>query len=330
MRHRVTIVIALLASVIAAGTIGYRLLEGWPWQDALYMTIIGLTTVGFGEVHPLSSSGRLFTVGLLVTGIGTVLYGATTLGEAVVAATVRRITRRSCMDTIKALKDHIILCGYGRLGHYLARRLKDAGMSLVIIERDASQAVAAVSSGYLVLEGNATDEEMLMKAGLPQALTVIAALGSDGDNILVTLSIRELNPKCTVVARVEDPAAEKMLERAGADKVVSPLRMGSHRMYMAVMEPAIYDFVDVLNETPELDIKMKGVSVDESSRLVDQTLATSGIRNDLGLIIIAIRRASGQIVFNPSADTVIESEDTLMTMGETEQLGHLQQLASTS
>ena len=330
MRHRVTIVLAVLATVIAAGTIGYHLLEGWPWQDAFYMTIIGLTTVGFGEVHPLSSSGRLFTAGLLITGVGAVAYGVTTLGEEFVASTVRRITRRSSMDTIKALKDHVILCGYGRLGHYIARRLKGAGMPFVIIERDAGQAGAAVSNGYLALEGNATDEEILMKAGLAEARTVLAALGNDGDNILITLSIREFNPDCTVVARVEDPAAEKMLERAGADRVISPLRMGSHRMYMAVMEPAIYDLVDVLNETAELNIKMKGVPVDESSRLVGQTLATSGIRNDLGLIIIAIRRASGQIVFNPTADTVIESEDTLMTMGEAEQLGHLQQLASTS
>lgn len=330
MRNRITIILALLLTVLAVGTIGYHLLEGWPWEDALYMTVIGLTTVGFGEVYPLSSTGRLFTVGLLVTGIGVVVYGVTTLGEAFVSATVRRITRRSCMDTIKALKDHIILCGYGRLGHYLARRLKEAGIPFVIIERDAGQAGAAVSNGYLVLEGNATDEEMLMKASLPQARTVIAALGSDGDNILITLSIRELNPQCKVVARVEDPAAEKMLLRAGANQVVSPLRMGSHRMYMAVAEPAIYDLVEVMNEDPDLDIKMKGVPVDERSRLVGQALATSGIRSDLGLIIIAIQRVSGQIVFNPTADTVIEAEDTLMTMGKTEQLGHLEQLASKS
>ena len=159
MQVRIIIVLGLLFSVIAVGTIGYHLLEGWPWEDDLYMTVIGLTTVGFGEVHPLSSTGRLFTIGLLVAGVGAIVYGVTTLGEAFVAATVRRITRRSSMDTIKALKDHIILCGYGRLGHYLARQLKDAGIPLVIIERDASQAGSAVSNGYLALEGNAIDSE---------------------------------------------------------------------------------------------------------------------------------------------------------------------------
>ena len=147
MRHKVTIVVALLATLISVGTVGYHLLEGWPWQDAFYMTIISLTTVGFGEVHPLSETGRLFTAGLLVTGVGSVAYGVTTIGEAFVAGTVRRITRRSCMDTIKALKDHIILCGYGRLGHYIARRLKEAGIPFVIIERDAGKAGAAVANG---------------------------------------------------------------------------------------------------------------------------------------------------------------------------------------
>jgi len=330
MRNRVTIVLVLLATLIATGTVGYHLLEGWTWQDAFYMTIISLTTVGFGEVHPLSGAGRLFTAGLLVPGVGAVAYGVTTIGEAFVAGTVRQITRRSCMDTIKALKDHIILCGYGRLGHYLARRLKEAGMPFVVIERDASQAGAAVANGYLALEGNATDEEMLINAGAAEARTVLAALGNDGDNILITLSIRELNPNCTVVARVEDPAAEKMLRRAGADQVISPLRMGSHRMYMAAIEPALHDFVDALHDTPELDIKMMGVRVGKGSGLIGQTLATSGIRNDLGLIIIAIRRASGQIVFNPAADTVIEDEDTLITMGEAKQLGTIKQLAATS
>ncbi len=330
MRHKVTIVVALLATLIATGTVGYHFLEGWPWQDAFYMTIISLTTVGFGEVHPLSETGRLFTAGLLVTGVGSVAYGVTTIGEAFVAGTVRRITRRSCMDTIKALKDHIILCGYGRLGHYIARRLKEAGIPFVIIERDAGKAGAAVANGYLALEGNATDEEMLVKAGVAQARTVLAALGNDGDNILITLSIREFNPDCTVVARVEDPAAEKMLRRAGADQVISPLRMGSHRMYMAAMEPALHDLVDALHENPELDIKMKGVRVGEGSRLVGRNLETSGIRKDLGLIIIAIRRASGELVFNPSADAVIEAEDTLMTMGGAGQLGTLKQLAATS
>jgi voltage-gated potassium channel len=328
MRHRATIVIAALAALVAAGTVGYHFLEGWPWLDAFYMTIITLTTVGFGEVHPLSEAGRLFTAGLLVTGVGTAIYGLTTLSEAVVGGAVRRVLRRSGVEAIEALRDHIIVCGYGRIGRYLARHLTSEGMAFVIVEREPTRASAAASEGYLVVEGDATDEEMLLRAGLGRARAVIAALGSDADNLFVTLSVRELNPQCTVVARAEDPGSEKKLERAGAHKVVSPLRMGSLRMSQAVARPAIVDFLEVVLDTPELDLTMEEVTVQEGSSLVGKTLASSAIGRELGLIIIAIRRASGQMLFNPTAETTIEAQDTLITMGEADRVGRLRSMAS--
>lgn len=328
MRLKVLIVLGLLGTVISSGTVGYHFLEGWPWLDALYMTMITLTTVGFGEVHPLSGAGQLFTVALLVTGVGTVLYGVTTLGETMVEVTMGRILRRSRVEIVESIKGHVIVCGYGRLGRYLARHLKGEEMPFVIIERDASRAAAAAGEGYLAVEGDATDEEVLMKAGLLRARAVIAATGSDADNLFVTLSARDLNPQCTVVARAEDPGAEKKLERAGAHKVVSPLRMGSLWMSQAVVRPAILDFLELATEAPELDLIMEGVTVEEGSRLVRQTLGTSGIGRELGLIIIAIRRASNQMLFNPTAETIIEADDTLITMGEAERVGRLRDLAS--
>ena len=330
MRLKVVIVLGLLGTVISGGTVGYHFLEGWPWLDALYMTMITLTTVGFGEVHPLSGAGRLFTVALLVTGVGTVLYGLMTLGETMVEATMGRILRRSRVEIVESIKGHVIVCGYGRLGRYLARHLKGEEMPFVIIERDASRAAAAVGEDYLAVEGDATDEEVLMKAGLLRARAVIAATGSDADNLFVTLSARDLNPQCTVVARAEDPGSEKKLERAGAHKVVSPLRMGSLWMSQAVVRPAILDFFELATEAPELDLVMEGVTVEEGSRLVRQTLGTSGIGRELGLIIIAIRRASNQMLFNPTAETIIEADDTLITMGEAERVGRLRDLASAS
>ncbi|MDA2916974.1 potassium channel protein [Nitrospinae bacterium AH_259_B05_G02_I21] len=328
MRLKVLIVLGVLGTVIASGTVGYHFLEGWPWLDAFYMTLITITTVGFGEVHPLSGSGRLFTVALLVTGVGTVLYGVTTLGETMVEATMGRILRRSRVEIVESIKGHVIVCGYGRLGRYLARHLKGEEMPFVIIERDASRAAAAVGEDYIAVEGDATDEEVLMKAGLLRARAVIAATGSDADNLFVTLSARDLNPQCTVVARAEDPGSEKKLERAGAHKVVSPLRMGSLWMSQAVVRPAILDFLELATEAPELDLVMEGVTVEEGSRLVRQTLGTSGIGRELGLIIIAIRRASNQMLFNPTAETIIEVDDTLITMGEAERVGRLRDLSS--
>lgn len=232
------------------------------------------------------------------------------------------------MEIVESIKGHVIVCGYGRLGRYLARYLKGEGMDFVIIERDASRAAAAVGEDYISVEGDATDEEVLMKAGLLRARAVIAAMGSDADNLFVTLSARELNPQCTVVARAEDPGAEKKLERAGAHKVVSPLRMGSLWMSQAVVRPAVLDFLELATEAPELDLVMEGVAVEEGSRLVRQTLGTSGIGRDLGLIIIAIRRASDRVLFNPTAETIIEAHDTLITMGEAERVGRLRDLAS--
>ncbi|MFQ6673068.1 MAG: potassium channel family protein [Candidatus Tectimicrobiota bacterium] len=330
MRLRVAIVLGGLATITAAGTIGYHLLEGWPWLDAFYMTLITLSTVGFGEVHPLSGPGRLFTIALLVTGVGTVAYGVITLAESVVEGTVGRIVRRSSVKAIEGLKGHVIVCGYGRLGHYLCRYLTHEAMAFVVVERDPTKAAAAVGEGHAVVEGDATDEEVLIRAGLSRARAVIAGLGSDADNLFVTLSARELNPHCTVVARAEDPASETKLQRAGAHKVVSPLRMGSLRMSQAVARPAIVDFIEVVTETPELDLIMEGVTVEKGSRLVSQTLATSGIGRDLGLIIIAIRRASGAMLFNPTAETIIEADDTLITMGEADRVSRLKEVTSSS
>ena len=327
MRLRLAIVLGLLVGIVTVGTTGYHLLEGWTWLDAFYMTVISLTTVGYGEVRPLSSAGQIFTIGLIITGVGSVAYGAATLADTVVAGTVGRILRKSSVEAIDTLRGHTIICGYGRLGRYLSRYLAEEGISFVIIESDTARAASAVGDGHYAVEGDATDEEVLMRAGLGRAKAVIAGLGSDADNLFVTLSAREINPQCTVVARAEDPSAEKKLQRAGAHKVVSPLRMGSLRMSQAIARPAVVDFIEVITETPELDLVMEGVTVAGGCSLVGQTLAGSGIGRDLGLIIIAIRRTSDHMIFNPTADTIIEAEDTLITMGEAEQLSRLRALA---
>jgi voltage-gated potassium channel len=328
IKLRLAVVLAVLGAVISTGTIGYRILEGWSWLDSFYMTVIGLTTVGFTEVHPLSHAGRLFTAGLLVLGIGAVAFGVINLGHGFMLGTIERITRRSSMKEIEALQNHIIVCGYGRLGRHLVRFLSEKGLRFVIIDREPGRAAAAVDSGHLVLESEACEEEVLIKAGLDRADAVIAAVGSDSDNISITLSVKDLNPSCTVVARAEDPSAEKKLRRAGADKVVSPLKMGGYRMSTAVAETAVYDLVERLAMNPEIDVETRGVTVGDESRFSGQTLAESGIRHDFGLIIVAVQRVSGQIVFNPEAETVIEPGDTLITMGGAEQVKRLQQVAS--
>jgi voltage-gated potassium channel len=321
--HTRHVVIALLffAFLIALGTAGYALIEGWGLMDGLYMTVITIATVGYGEVHEISQSGRVFTVVLIFLGVGFFLYVIGNLAQFLVEGRIRVILGRRKLDKqINQIRDHYVVCGYGRIGRVLSRFLVQRHMSVVVIEQDQNRISVMDEDGVLYVAGAATDEANLAKAGIERAKGLTTALGTDAENILVILTARQLNPDLFIVARASQDATEKTLYTAGANVVVSPYDIGARRMAQAILHPAVIDFLDSAFVDESVDIQIEEIPVKTSSDLVDIRLQDSGIRQNLNLIIIAIKKADGSMLFNPSAQTKVGANDTLIVVGENESL----------
>jgi voltage-gated potassium channel len=321
--HTRHVVIALLFFVflIALGTAGYALIEGWALMDGLYMTVITIATVGYGEVHEISQSGRIFTVVLIFLGVGFFLYVIGNLAQFLVEGRIRVILGRRKLDKkINQIRDHYVVCGYGRIGRVLSRFLVQRHKSVVVIEQDQNRISVMDEDGVLYVPGAATDEANLVKAGIERAKGLTTALGTDAENILVILTARQLNPNLFIVARASRDATEKTLYTAGANVVVSPYDIGARRMAQAILHPAVIDFLDSAFVDESVDIQIEEIPVKTSSDLVDITLQDSGIRQNLNLIIIAIKKADGSMLFNPSAQTKVGANDTLIVVGENESL----------
>ncbi|MBM4259381.1 MAG: potassium channel family protein [Deltaproteobacteria bacterium] len=238
--------ILVLISVVFIGTVGYRVLENFPWLDALYMTIITLSTVGYREVHPLSPTGQIFTMILLVTGVGVLFYTVVAVFEKVVEGEFQQFFgRRRMQKQIEALAEHYIVCGFGRIGEILCRELASKPVPFVIIEKGEERARVAEAMQYLVLVGDATDEQTLIQVGVKRAKGLFATLATDADNVFVTLTAKGANSSVFTVARAESDRSERTLLRAGADKVISPYAMGGHRMAQAALRPAVVDIIDL-------------------------------------------------------------------------------------
>ncbi|RMF93014.1 MAG: potassium channel protein [Nitrospinota bacterium] len=316
-----------LCGVLLVGTAGYALLEGWSLVDSLYMTIITLTTVGYGEVHPLSPSSRLFTMGLIVAGVGIVGYTIGTLTQSMVEGQLRSLLgRRKLEREIATLKDHFIVCGFGRMGSFVCRELHAQGLPFVVVERNAELIQEIEEEHFLYVRGDATDDDVLLQAGIERAKGLVSSVASDADNVFITMSARGMNPSLYIVARAENEATERKLQRAGANRVVSPYRIGGMRMAQAILKPAVVDFIEIASQTRGVELLMEELEVGPHSQLVGTILRESGIRQKLGLIIIAIQKSSGAMIFNPASDTLIEAGDRLITMGDTQSLRQLERL----
>ena len=224
--------IAALAAVVLGGTIGYRVIEGWPWIDSLYMTVITIATVGYAEIQPLSSAGQIFTIILILGGVGTVFYILTSMVKYILEGELGfRMGRQRMEAKIKKLHDHFIICGFGKVGKAIADTLAAQGTSFIVIDRSPERAEKARNGGYLVIqEDAATDDDVLRNAGIIRARALITALGDDADNTYTTLAARQLNPELPIIARASNSEARKKLELAGANKVVSPDAIGGNRM----------------------------------------------------------------------------------------------------
>lgn len=313
--------------MVLGGAVGYMVIEGWSFTDALYMTVITLSTVGYGEVQRLSSTGRMFTMVLIILGVGFAFYFAGSIIRFMVEGRIREILgRRKLERKINAQKGHYIICGYGRVGTAICEALGPTPIDIVVIERDPARVTRLNERNILHIAGDATDEENLIKAGIERAQGLVTALKTDSDNVYVTLSARQLNPDLFVIARSAEEQAEKKMIAAGADKVVCPYRMGAHRMAQTILSPTVTDFLELTLMDTSRDIQMEEMSVDRSSKLTDVALQDSGIRQDLDLIIVAVKKAAGDMLFNPSSQTELHAGDTVITIGETENLEQLRRL----
>lgn len=327
-RRRLLLDIAVAVVILAVGTLGYSLIEGWDFIDALFMTITTVTTVGYGEVHPLSDAGRVFTGLLIVMGVGYFAYVFATVTRIVVGGEIREMLgRRKLEKRLKALEGHYIICGYGRIGAVVAAELAARGLAFVVVESDAARLAKLDEAGYLFVAGSATDEHVLEQAGIKRAKGVISALRSDADNVFIALTARGLNPALYVLSRAEEEGSRKKLLRAGADQVVLPYHLGARRMAEAVARPAVAEFIDLAVHGHSLELRLEEVRVRPGSTLAGQTVIDSAIKTNLDLLVVAVRRASGEMLFNPQPRQVIGAGDTLIVLGEKGNLRRLEEIA---
>ena len=303
--------------VVLMGALGYRWLEDYSWLESLYMTIITVTTVGFGEVRPLSSAGRIFTMVLMLSGVGTILYLLTTLTQLVVEGKLRQIMgRRSLERAIRSMKDHYIVCGYGRIGALVTEMIIEAGREVVVIDNSEEVTRRLESEGIHYVLGSATEDESLLAAGVERARGLIATVSSDADNVYIVLTAKDMRPDIFIIARATEPGSERKLKHAGADKVVSPYFIGARRIAQTVIRPSVADFIDLtFHSTTEQPLRMEEMLVGPQAELAGVSLKDSGIRQKLDLIVLAVKKPDGSMRFNPPADTVVEVGDTLIAMG---------------
>lgn len=321
--------VALFLSIVAGGTAGYVLIEGWGVWDAFYMTMISVTTVGYREVHPLSRLGEAWTVVVLVSGVGTLFYTASLLLALVVEGGFhRRLQGRRFNRMLDELTHHFILCGYGRIGSIIADELRRQGVPYVVIDRDSDRVHEAIARGGLAVEADASREDVLRRAGVERARGLIAAVGTDAENVYTVLTARGLNPSLFIVARVEMEGAEAKVRRAGADRVVSPYHLGGIQMAATALRPAVVDFMRLATSSERLDLAAEQVDVTAAAPFVGRAIKDANLRQAFGVIVVAIKRQSGHMEFNPAPDARMEAGDQLVVLGHPDQLKALDQAAS--
>jgi len=314
----------IIVLIMLTGTIGFMVIEGWGVLDALYMTVTTMATVGFGEIHPLSPQGRVFTIALIVLGVGGALYLLTTMMQFVFEGHLgRNLERRRMQRRIDHLRDHFILCGFGRVGRQVSHDFRAAGVPFVVIDVNQSSLDAAAEEGCLCVRGDAADDDTLRRAGIETARGLVTCVNSDADNIFVTLSARALRADLFIVARGNNDEAAPKLRRAGADRVVSPYSIGGRQMAMLATRPAAVELIDRVLSHADVDLLLEDFTIREGSRLVGRTVREVGQEIAPGVLILAIRRQA-QLVTQPPWDAAVGVGDELVAFGTSAQLRALE------
>jgi voltage-gated potassium channel len=322
------VVIAVVVVIILAGTLGYTLIEGWSLLDSLYMTVITIFTVGFGEVHPLSRGGHVFTLLLIIGGVGAILWGIGRMVEFVVGGQLSGMFRRRAVRRqVDKLDGHFIVCGYGRVGEAVARQFAVHGAPFLVVESDPGNAARVEADGFLAVQGDATADETLESAGIARAKGLVAALGSDAGNIFLTLSARVLNPKLLIVARAGSDDIVSKLTRAGADSVVTPYGLGGKRMATLMLKPLVGDYLEVVTGGGELEFRVEELELAGECCVIGRTIGDMEVRARTGATILAVRRAvSGIFETNPSPDSHLNTGDRIIAIGTPAQITKLEEL----
>ncbi|QWR77988.1 potassium channel family protein [Candidatus Magnetomonas plexicatena] len=325
LRKQLIISAALLVAILATGTFGYMAVEGWNAFDSFYMVVITLATIGFQEVHALSDKGRAFTIFLIFSGVGILAYNVNVGLRALFEGEFQKILgRRKLEKKIKEIKEHYIICGFGRMGRIICKELKSSGVPFVVIDQEM---VKLEEEDYLFITGDATHDETLKMAGIERAKGIVSVLSTDANNLFVVLSARVLNPSLKIVARAVEESTELKLMRAGADRVVAPYNIGGIKIAQTILKPAVVDFLEFATLSGNIALQMEEIYVKESSVFVDQTVAETEIGRKFGIIIVAIKRSDGEMRFNPTHKTIIKAGDILIALGEVNKLNEVEKLA---
>jgi voltage-gated potassium channel len=319
------LVALLIAAVIVVGTAGYVLIEGWSAWDAFYMTAITITTVGYGEVHPLSTAGRAFTVFICFTGVGAIFYAFTLFMSLLAGGTlVERWERKRLARMLDSLNDHFILCGFGRMGEIIAREFARQDVPFVVIERNPERMHLAMDQGFLSVEADASNEEVLRRVGIARARGFVAAVSTDAENVYAVLSARLLRPDLFIVGRAESDDARSKLRRAGADRVISPYHLGGLQIAQTALRPAVVDFVQLATSSDNMDLALEQVHIAQGSPLDGRSLIAAELRHRFGVVVVGIRRADGKMDFNPEPEATMHAGDDLVVLGRAASLKDLE------
>ena len=325
-RNRLILIAAFLILTVAGGTVGFVVIDQYPPFDAFYMTLITISTVGYAEVHPLSHAGQIFNSFLIFFGVTIMLLAVGSMTQIIIDLELNQyFGKRRTKKMIDGLRDHYIVCGFGRVGRGASMELQRAGVPFLVVDKSEERVEWAMKSGMLAVLADATDDNTLREAGIVRAKGLFATLQSDAENLFVILSAKALKPSLVVSARVASEQSEKKLRLAGADYVYAPYDMTGNRMAQMMLKPHVLQFIDFTTKSMDLNVGIEQVRVPETSEFVSKTLLDAQIRREMGVIVLAIRKADGKMQFNPPAEAQINAGDHLIVMGEPADLRRLEQ-----
>jgi voltage-gated potassium channel len=321
----------MLAAVLAYGTAGYALIERWNPFDAFYMTVTTITTVGYQEVHPLSTAGRAFTIVIILGGVGTFFYGFTQFTALIAGGHfAERRERRRHARMLDNLTDHFVLCGFGRMGEIIAREFSRQRVPFIVIERDPDRVHSAMEQGFLAVEADASSEDVLRRVRIDRARGFVAAVSTDAENVYAVLSARLMRPDLFIIGRAETDDARAKLKRAGADRVISPYHIGGLQLAQTALRPAVVDFVTLATSSDNMELNLEQVHLTAGSPLVGRSLLDAGLRQKYGVVVVGIRRQDGQMDFNPAPEASMRAGDDLVVLGRSDSLRNLEAAADSS